>query len=134
MNPLLRLDNMLSDYRSIFKYNNFDHFRTFIHGLINTEHRGTMTQVYLSSEQSKTYWTLPKFLSRSKWPVDKLTSFLTRQVQNVFSKGVYVYDETHSTNNGLKQFGTHYFKNTRYNTRNKNQSKFHHGHEFGAIG
>ena len=93
-----------------------------------------MTQIYLSTEQSKTYWPLPKFLSRSKWSVDKLTSLLTRQVQNVFSKGIYVYDETHSTNNGLKQFGTHFFKNTRYNTRNKNQSKFHHGHEFGAIG
>lgn len=134
MNPLLRLDNMLSDYRSIFKYNNFDHFCSFIHGLINTEHRGTMTQIYLSSEQSKTYWTLPKFLSRSKWSVDKLTKSLTREVQNVFSKGFYVYDETHSTNNGIKQFSTHYYKNTRYNTRNKNQSKFHHGHEFGAIG
>ena len=134
MNPLLRLDNMLSDYRSLFKYNNFDHFCSFIKGLINMTHRGTMTQIYLSSEQSKTYWTLPKFLSRSKWSVDELTSLLTRQVQNVFSKGVYVYDETHSTNNGLHQFGTHYFKNTRYNTRNKNQSKFHYGHEFGAIG
>ena len=119
MNPLLRLDNMLSDYRSLFKYNNFDHFCSFIKGLINTVHRGTMTQIYLSSEQSKTYWTLPKFLSRSKWSVDELTSLLTRQVQNVLSKGVYVYDETHSTNNGLYQFGTHYFKNTRYNTRNK---------------
>ena len=134
MNPLLRLDNMLSDYRSLFKYNNFDHFCSFIHGLINTPHRGTMTQIYLSTEQSKTYWTLPKFLSRSKWSVDELTSALTRQVQDAFSDGVYVYDETHSTNNGIKQFGTHFFRNTRYNTRNTNQSKFNRGHEFGAIG
>ena len=134
MNPLLRLDNMLSDYRSLFKYNNFDHFCSFIHGLINTPHRGTMTQIYLSTEQSKTYWPLPKFLSRSKWSVDKLTSVLTRQVQDTFSNGVYVYDETHSTNNGIKQFGTHFFRNTRYNTRNTNQSKFNRGHEFGAIG
>ena len=134
MNPLLRFDTMLSEYSSLFKYKNFDHFRTFIRGLINTPHRGTMTQIYLSTEQSTTYWPLPKFLSRSKWSVDKLTSFLTRQVQNTFGKGVYVYDETHSTNNGLKQFGTHFFRNTRYNTRNKNQSKFKHGHQFGAIG
>ena len=133
MNPLLRFDNMLSDYRSLFKYKNFDHFRTFIRGLINTLHRGTMTQIYLSTEQSTTYWPLPKFLSRSKWSVDKLISSLTRQVQNAFSEGVYVYDETHSTNNGLKQFGTHFFRNTRYNTRNKNQSKFKHGHQFGTI-
>ena len=134
MNPLLRFDNMLSDYRSLFKYNNYDHFCSFIHGLINTPHRGTMTQIYLSTEQSTTYWPLPKFLSRSKWSVDKLTSVLTRQVQDAFSDGVYVYDETHSTNNGIKQFGTHFFRNTRYNTRNNNQSKFNHGHEFGAIG
>jgi hypothetical protein len=93
-----------------------------------------MTQIYLSTEQSTTYWALPKFLSRSKWSVDELTSVLTRQVQNAFSEGVYVYDETHSTNNGIKQFGTHFFRNTRYNTRNNNQSKFNHGHEFGAIG
>jgi hypothetical protein len=125
---------MLSEYRSLFKYNNYDHFRSFIHGLINTPHRGTMTQIYLSTEQSTTYWPLPKFLSRSKWSVDKLTSVLIRQVQNAFSEGVYVYDETHSINKGLKQFGTHFFRNTRYNTRNKNQSKFNHGHEFGAIG
>ncbi len=55
-------------------------------------------------------------------------------MQNAFSEGVYVYDETHASNNGLKQFGTHFFRNTRYNTRNKNQSKFKHGHQFGAIG
>ena len=55
-------------------------------------------------------------------------------MQDAFGEGVYVYDETHSCNNGLKQFGTHFFKNTRYNTRNKNQSKFKHGHQFGAIG
>lgn len=134
MNPLLRFEYMLSDYRTLFKSNNFERFQTFIRGLINTPHRGTMTQIYLSTEQSTTYWPLPKFLSRSKWSVDKLTSFLTRQVQNAYGKGVYVYDETHSTNNGLKQFGTHFFRNTRYNTRNKNQSKFKHGHQFGAIG
>ena len=77
MNPLLRFEYMLSDYRSLFKYNNFDHFQTSIRGLINTPHRGTMTQVYVSTEKSRTYWPLPKFLSRSKWSVDKLTSFLT---------------------------------------------------------
>lgn len=134
MNPLLRFNHMLSDYRSLFKYKNFDHFRTFIRGLINTPHRGTMTQIYLSTEQSTTYWPLPKFLSRSKWSVDELTSSLTRQVRNAFGEGVYVYDETHASNNGSKQFGTHFFRNTRYNTRNKNQSKFKHGHQFGAIG
>ena len=134
MNPILRFESMLSEYRSLFKYNNFNHFQTFIRDLINTPHRGTMTQLYLSTEQSATYWPLPKFLSRSKWSVDKLTSFLTCQVQNTFSKGVYVYDETDSPNNSKKQFGTHFYRNTRYNKRNKNQSKFKYGHQFGAIG
>ena len=36
--------------------------------------------------------------------------------------------------NGGKEYGTHFFRNTRYQKRNKNESKFHHGHEFGAIG
>ena len=134
MAPLPRLDSMLSEYQHHFKYKNFNHFRTFVLGLINTPHRGTMTQIYLSTEQSTTYWPLPKFLSRSVWSVDKVTSVLTQQVQSVFNKGVYVYDETHSITDGLQQYGTHFFINTRYNKRNKNQSKFHHGHEFGAIG
>ena len=134
MAPLPRLDSMLSEYQHHFKYKNFNHFRTFVLGLINTPHRGTMTQIYLSTEQSTSYWPLPKFLSRSVWSVDKVTSVLTQQVQSVFNKGVYVYDETHSITDGLQQYGTHFFINTRYNKRNKNQSKFHHGHEFGAIG
>ena len=93
MDPLPRLDSMLSEYQHHFKYKNFNHFRTFALGLINTPHRGTMTQIYLSTEQSTTYWPLPKFLSRSVWSVDKVTSVLTQQVQSVFNKGVYVYDE-----------------------------------------
>ena len=103
-------------------------------GLINTRHRGTMTQIYESAKPSTTYWTLPKFLSRGLWCVDEVTSVLTRQVQSVFSQGVYVYDETKSVNEGIHQYGTHFFRNTRYQKRNKNQSKFHYGHEFGAIG
>ena len=134
MDPLFRLEHMLSDFQSLFNANNFNHFRTFVTGLINTPHRGTMTQVYESGEQSTTYWTLPKFLSRGKWCVDEVTSVLTRQVQCVFSAGVYIYDETKSVNEGTHQYGTHFFRNTRYQKRNKNQSKFHHGHEFGAIG
>ena len=46
MEPLLRLDSMLSEYQPLFKYKNFNHFRTFVLGLINTPHRGTMTQIY----------------------------------------------------------------------------------------
>ena len=134
MTPLSRLENMLSDFRPLFKHNNFNHFQTFVKGLINTPHRGTMTQIYLSTEQSQTYWSLPKFLSRGVWCVDEVASSLRHQVQTAYPKGVYVYDESHAVNDGFKQVGTHFFRNTRYQKRNKNQSKFHHGHEFGALG
>ena len=134
MDPLSCLEDMLSEYRPLFKHNNFKHFETFVKGLINTPHRGTMTQIYLSTEQSQTYWCLPKFLSRGVWCVDEVASSLRRQVQTVYGTGVYVYDESHATTDGKKQVGTHFFRNTRYQKRNKNQSKFHHGHEFGAIG
>ena len=134
MDPLFRLEDMLSDFQSLFNHNNFNHFRTFVTGLINTPYRGTMTHIYESGTPSTTYWTLPKFLSRGVWCVDEVTSVLTRQVQSVFSEGVYIYDETKSINEGIHQYGTHFFRNTRYQKRNKNQSKFHYGHEFGAIG
>ncbi len=132
MDPLFRLGSMLSEYQHLFKYKNYNHFRTIVTGLINTPHRGTMTQIYQSTNHSKTYWTLPKFLSRGVWCVDKVASVLTQQTQSVLSKGVN--DETYSAHNGTQQFGTHFFRNTQYNKRNKNQSKFHHGHQFGAIG
>ena len=133
MDPLFRLDHMLSEYKPLFKYNDFDHFCAFVKGLIYTPYRGTMTQIYQSTKPPTTYWTLPKFLSRSRWCIDALTSVLIQQVQEVYSQGIYIYDETHSTNAGHHQYGTHFFRNTRYNKRNKNQSKFHHGHQFGAI-
>ena len=45
MNPLLRLHSMLSEYQHVFKYSaNFNHFCTYVNGLISTSHRGTMTQ------------------------------------------------------------------------------------------
>ena len=106
---------MLSEYQHLFKYKNYNHFRTIVTGLINTPHRGTMTQIYQSTNHSKTYWTLPKFLSRGVWCVDKVASVLIQQTQSVLSKGVYVYDETYSAHNGTQQFGTHFFRNTRYN-------------------
>ena len=134
MDPLSCLEDMLSEYRRLFKHNNFDHFQTFVKGLINTPHRGTLTQIYLSTEPSGRYWSLPKFLSRGIWCVDGVTSSLMRQVRRVYGTGVYVYDESHVVTDGKHQVGTHFFRNTRYQKRNKNESKFHQGHEFGAIG
>ena len=134
MDPLFRLEAMLSEFRPLFKYNNFNHFQTMVKGLINTPHRGTLSQIYLSTEASGRYWCLPKFLSRGIWCVNEVASSLRHQVQTAYPKGVYVYDETHVRTAGTQQAGTHFFRNTRYQKRNKNQSKFHHGHEFGAIG
>ena len=134
MDPLFRLEQMLSEFRPLFKHNNFKHFETFVKGLINTPHRGTMTQIYLSPQPSGRYWSLPKFLSRGVWCVDEVSTSLMRQVRSVYGTGVYVYDESHVLTDGKQQVGTHFFRNTRYHKRNKNQSKFHHGHEFGAIG
>ena len=82
------LETMLSDYKCLFKHNNFNHFCTFATGLINTPYRGTMTQVYQSGTKSASYWTLPKYLSRGKWCADKVAAVLTCQVQSVFNKGV----------------------------------------------
>ena len=96
--------------------------------VLSRHKNGTMTEIYQSTGPSSTYWTGPKFLSRSKWRIDEVISVLIQHVQKEYSKGVYVYDETHSTNNGRHQYGTHFFKDTRSNKRNKNQSKFHHGH------
>ena len=140
MRPLFHLDSMLSQYQPVFNYNNFTHFQTYVKGLIDTPHRGTMTQIYQSTRPPNSYWALAKFLSRSKWDIDEVTSVLLEQVletelgQGKNKKFVYVYDESHSTTDGTKQHGLHYYINTRYNGRNKNQSKFHHGHQFGAIG
>ena len=80
MIPLSRLEDMLSDFSPLFKHNNFNHFQTMVKGLINTPHRGTLTQIYLSTEQSGRYWCLPKFLSRGVWCVDEVTLSLMRQV------------------------------------------------------
>ena len=101
MDPLFRLEDMLSEFRPLFKYNNFDHFQTFVKGLINTPYRGTMTQIYLSTVPSGRYWSLPKFLSRGVWCVDQVASSLRHQVQTASPKGVYVYDESHSVSVGL---------------------------------
>ena len=94
MGPLSCLEDMLSEYRPLFKHNNFNPFETFVKGLINTPHRGTLTRIYLSTEQSQTYWCLAKFLSRGVWCVDEVTAFLMRQMQTVYGTGVYVYLET----------------------------------------
>ena len=52
----------------------------------------------------------------------------------MFPNSVYVYDQTHAEKTGGSQYGLHFFRNFKYHRRNVNQSKFHFGHEFGALG
>jgi len=75
-----------------------------------------------------------KFLSRSKWNVDALAIALIKLLQSIIKDWVYVYDETHSIKTGKSQFGLHFFPNHKYNLKNKNQSKYHWGHQFAALG
>ena len=55
-------------------------------------------------------------------------------LQRPFKDWVYVYDETHAQKTGKAQFGLHFFRNHQYRKRNTNQSKFHWGHQFAALG
>ena len=75
-----------------------------------------------------------KFLSRGKWDADAVAQRLIKLLQQRFDNWVYVYDETRAIKTGEQQFGLHFFRNHRYQKRNTNQSKFHFGHQFGALG
>ena len=56
------------------------------------------------------------------------------RLQGLFEEWVYVYDETKALKTGKSQWGLHFFRNFSYQRRRLNQSKFHYGHEFGALG
>jgi hypothetical protein len=75
-----------------------------------------------------------KFLSRGKWDADFLAQKLLCLIQKYYENWVYIYDETHAIKTGKAQFGLHFFRNYRYQKRNTNQSKFHWGHQFAALG
>ena len=51
-----------------------------------------------------------------------------------FPQWVYVYDATKALKTGKSQWGLHFFRNFSYQRHRVNQSKFHYGHEFGALG
>ena len=95
---------------------------------------GTLTHLYQSSFSQTRYWSFPKFLSRGKWDADAIAAHLIRRIQQVFENSVYVYDETHALKTGSSQWGLHFFRNFSYQRHRVNQSKFHYGHEFGALG
>ena len=128
------LASILTEFRPLFNRQNFALFCTFIIGFITCRHRATVTGIYQAVRPQTGYDSLVKFLSRGKWDADAVAQHLIKLLQGMFDNWVYVYDETHAIKTSDKQFGLHLFRNHRYQKRNRNQSKFHSGHQFGALG
>ena len=134
MDLLFCLDRILTDFRHLFNTQNFALFHAVIIGLIAHSGRGTLTSIYQASPSSKRYWSFVKFLSRGKWDADAVAIQLLKRIRIHFPYGVYVYDDTKAIKTGKTQWGLHFFRNFRYQKRNVNQSKYHLGHQFGALG
>ena len=134
MDLLLHLERIISDFRHLFNQQNFALFQAFIFGFIANRGNGTLTELYQSSASKTQYWSFPKFLSRGKWNADAVAAVLIRRIQQSFSGWVYVYDETKALKTGASQWGLHFFRNFSYQRHRVNQSKFHYGHTFGALG
>ena len=134
MDLLLCLQGILSDFRHLFNQQNFALFQAFIFGFIANRDSGTLTELYQSSASQTRYWSFPKFLSRGQWSADAVAALLIRRIQGLFQEWVYVYDETKALKTGNSQWGLHFFRNCSYQKHRVNQSKFHFGHEFGALG
>ena len=134
MDLLLHLERIISDFRHLFNQQNFALFQAFIFGFIANRGNGTLTELYQSSASKTQYWSFPKFLSRGKWNADAVAAVLIRRIQQSFSTWVYVYDETKALKTGASQWGLHFFRNFSYQRHRVNQSKFHYGHTFGALG
>ena len=134
MDLLFCLEGILSDFRHLFNQQNFAVFQAFIFGFIANNGRGTLTDLYQCSGSETKYWSFPKFLSRGQWNADAVAALLIRRLQHHFRDWVYVYDETKALKTGKAQWGLHFFRNCSYQKHRVNQSKFHYGHEFGALG
>lgn len=134
MDLLFCLGDILSDFRHLFNQQNFTLFQAFIFGFIANRGNGTLTELYQSSASETQYWSFPKFLSRGQWNADAVAAVLIRRIQHAFPSWVYVYDETKALKTGMAQWGLHFFRNFSYQKGRVNQSKFHYGHEFGALG
>ena len=134
MTLLPHLESIVSDFRHLFNQQNFALFQAFVFGFMTHTHGGSLTHLYQSSGSQRRYWSFPKFLSRGKWNADTVAVVLIKRIQGLFEQWVYVYDTTHALKTGKTQWGLHFFRNFSYQSRRVNQSKFHFGHEFGALG
>ena len=132
---LLHLESIVSDFRHLFNSQNFLLFQAFIFGFMTQPHGGSLTDLYQSSGSATRYWSFPKFLSRGKWNADAVAVCLIKRIQDIFPNWVYVYDATKALKTGKSQWGLHFFRNFSYHGKHRvNQSKFHFGHAFGALG
>jgi len=124
---------ILNTFRHLFNIQSYALFCAFILGIMFSNERKTVTGICKATNPKK-YWSMLKFLSRSKWNTDALAIALIKLLQSIIKDWVYIYDETHAIKTGKSQFGLHFFPNHKYNLKNKNQSKYHWGHQFAALG
>jgi len=134
METFALLDPILYQFRNLFGSQNFLLFCAYVYGVITCTGRHTLSGIYQASDSQTRYWSFPQFLSRGKWDWKNVCGRLIVIVLSYLPNHVYIYDHTHAIKTGKKQFGLHFFKNHRYRRRNTNQSKFHWGHEFAALG
>jgi hypothetical protein len=134
METFALLDSVLYCFRDLFGSQNFLLFCAYVWGVITCTGRHTVSGIYQASASDTQYWSFPKFLSRGKWDWQQVCQRLIGVILSYLPQWVYVYDHTHAVKTGEKQFGLHFFRNHRYRKGNTNQSKFHWGHEFAALG
>ena len=134
MNIISSINDILTFFQPLFNSQGYMLFCSFILGILCYPKRKTITGIYQACPSKSKYWSMVKFLSRGKWNADVLAQKLLCLIQKHYKDWVYVYDETHTIKTGKTQFGLHFFRNFRYQKRNTNQSKFHWGHQFAALG
>ena len=134
MSLIFCLTSILTEFRPLFNRQSYHLFCLFVMGLMTHRHRATLTRIYQAVASQTGYHSLVKFIARGKWDADAVARRLIQVIHRHFDNWVYVYDETHAIKTGHRQWGLHFFRNHRYSKRNVNQSKFHHGHQFGALG
>lgn len=134
MNVISSINDLLTFFQPLFNSQGYALFCSFILGIICYPKRKTITGIYQACPSKSKYWSMVKFLSRGKWDADNLAKKLLSMIQKQYENWVYIYDETHTIKTGKAQFGLHFFRNYRYQMKNRNQSKFHWGHQFAALG
>jgi Transposase DDE domain/DDE superfamily endonuclease len=134
MNVISSINDLLASFQPLFNAQGYALFSSFILGILCYPKRKTITGIYQACPYNSKYWSMVKFLSRGKWEADLLAQKLLQMIQKYYENWVYIYDETHTIKTGKAQFGLHFFRNYRYQKRNTNQSKFHWGHQFAALG